>query len=90
MTDFTANLTEDQKEFVITRVSPAADSAIDSGGSITLTGSLSPHTAAKNSIKKIKIETAYYSCAPEINKDCILDPTINVHTISGRIVGRVA
>ncbi|MDO8553214.1 MAG: hypothetical protein Q7S22_00265 [Candidatus Micrarchaeota archaeon] len=85
ITDFTANLSEEQMYFVFGNL---PQKGLESGDSVKLVGYINPYSSSKNSIKKIKSQVKYYSCAPEINMDCLLDN--NEHIISGRIVGRIS
>lgn len=64
-----------------------APSILESGGSATIAASLPGYEPAKGSIKKIRISVTYYSCAAEVNPNC--DKNTAVHTLSGRIIGRV-
>lgn len=74
---------DEKKSFVFASGVPTA---VESGDSISIEGTISGYTAPKNTIKKMRAEVTYYSCAPEINKDCGL---VNEHIISGRVVGTV-
>ncbi len=85
VTEFTANITEEQKYFVFSNL---PQTGLESGDSVKLIGQITSYSSSKNSIKKIKAEVKYYACAPETNMECLLDN--NVHVISGRIVGRVS
>ncbi len=82
--DIKFTLEEDGREFIVqTSVLPV----IESGGSARIDATLPNSSASKNSIKKIKVEVTYYSCALEVNPSC--DPAAANHILSGRIIGRV-
>lgn len=42
----------------------------------------------KDSVQIVRVALKYYSCAPEVNRECDTQNS-NEHTISGRIVGKV-
>ena len=76
---------EEDKSFAI----PTQEYIAESGGSFVIEGKIADYTAAKNSIKKLKSEIEYYSCADEVNPAC--DAAVaNKHKLTGRIIGRVA
>ena len=83
LTKFDITLPEENKNFII---SSGVPTKIESGSNIIIEAKLTSYTSSINTVKKMKAEASYYSCAPEINKNC--DPIIE-HKISGRLIGRV-
>lgn len=79
-------LVEDGREFTI-QTSPLP--VIESGDNTKIDAALSGFSSSsKNSIKKIKVNVIYYSCASEVNPSCT--STNANHVLSGRIIGRVS
>ena len=60
------------------------------GDNVTLkyviTGEKQP---AVDSVQRMKVELTYYSCAREVNPDCVANAEY-LHTVAGRITARVA
>jgi hypothetical protein len=75
-----------QDEDISKTISPL--DVIESGSSIKLNTTFPHVTVAKDSIKKVKVELTYYSCAPQENSEC--NSELANYVISGRIISRVS
>jgi len=50
---------------------------------------LGPDGAKPNTLNKYRVAITYYSCAPEVTADCTQTNQDLIHTLNGRILGRL-